>query len=129
MGGIGGNIKSDAGSILHVFSGKIEVTGSLEAECEAILYVANLCLLNKVSAKRIVICSDSSNAIEAVRTGLRMYMPLKGIPKDLYKLLGHQIFLNYVPRELNEEANVLAKAGVNRSPFYSYWACKPNFSF
>lgn len=122
-GGIGGNIKRKANSLIYVFSGPAAVSSAEEAEIEAILHVLDVCSTSQFKEKRIVICSDSTNALEKVRGGLKSYLPLRGENFDLQKQLGTNIFLHYVPRDFNMDEDGLAKEGLNRPVLHSYWTC------
>lgn len=80
MGGIGGCFKTAKGSLLHIFSGPVAVEGPVEAELEALLHAIHIALSNKFLDKRVAICSDSINAVEQIRKGLKWYIPLCGTP-------------------------------------------------
>lgn len=66
-GGIEGCIKGSGGSLLYVFSGNVKVYSAVEAEIEAILHVISVLHKNKLLINRVVIYSDSTNAIEQIR--------------------------------------------------------------
>ncbi|KAL8098990.1 hypothetical protein AgCh_031628 [Apium graveolens] len=82
MGGIGGTIKkrsrNSIGKLVHSFSGPVEVNSSTEAEIEALLHVIRIVISKSLTTSRIVICSDSREALKVVRTGLQYFSPISG---------------------------------------------------
>lgn len=119
-GGIGGCIKGPGGTLLYVFSGKVKVLSATEAEIEAILYTIGVVQMSNFATNRVVICSDCFNAIEQVTTGLRTYAPLLDPSRNLLNSLGQKYFIHYVPREINGNADFLAKKGLSRLSLFSY---------
>lgn len=109
---------------MYSFSGPVPVYTSGEAEIEAILHVVGILISQRFPSNnfKIAICSDSVVAIEEVRMGLRKYVPLNGLIQNLSSLLGSLFTLHYVPREINENADSLAKAGLGRNALSSIWA-------
>lgn len=121
-GGIRGNVKGPFKSIVHVFSSPVWVNSVEAAEIESILYILSLGSLKLFKGKRIVIFSDLINALDQVRTRLRNYFPSDSYNRNLSALLDSRFFLQYVPRDFNEDAYQLAKEGLNRPTMHSYWA-------
>lgn len=126
LGGIGGNIKSNLNSSIYVFSRVVCVNNAEEAKIEAILHALKICSKSFNDSCLIAICSDAINAIENVRTGLKSYLPQDGRILNLPKLLGNNIDLHFVPRDINEEADQLASKGLERTNFFSYWTIHPS---
>ena len=89
----------------------------MEAEIEAIVHVLSLVFASRLKGFSTVICSDSSLAINAIYEGLEHSFPLLAPPFNIQALLEESIQLNYIPSVLNEEADELAKSGVNREVF------------
>lgn len=121
-GSIGGNIKDRNGVILHAFSGQVNSRDSADAEIEAIKYVISVSLHHIFEDEIILICSDSLNAISTIRSGKRDGLPILLQNRDIRDWIKGKIVLAYVPRYLNEEADSLAKTGLQRPRWISYWA-------
>lgn len=121
-GGIGGTIKNKSGTLTHVFTGPVAVHTSQAVEIEAIVHVLRLVLERKIANQSIVICSDSTTVIEEISMGLKQNMPVAGPLHNLANMLGSVVHLNFVPRDLNANADSLAKCGINRPRLVTYWA-------
>lgn len=121
-GGIGGQVINRAGRVIYSFSGPMVVSNSLEAEIEAILHVIRMIVANKFRDSRIVICSDSTEALSQVRNGFPLYFSSVGWPRNLTTLINKRFHLDFVPRDINEVADSLAKSRLNKSHFFSKWA-------
>lgn len=61
-------------------------------------------------------------AINAIYAGLKSTFPLLNPDFDVHTLLQSSVCINYVPSEINVEADQLAKKGVDRHHMRSYWA-------
>lgn len=131
QGGIGGNIKkqghNSVGRLFFTFSGPIAVASSLDAEIEAIIYVLRLALNGNLELRPIVICSDSREAIEIIYKGLRFYSPVHGPLVDLSEWLNSKVFINYVPRDLNVDADQLARIGINKPSIVHFSSVQEKF--
>ena len=66
--------------------------------------------------------SDSVTAMNAIYEGLDRSFPLLCPDFDIQSLLHACVTLNFVPSQLNVEADSLAQNGVNKSGLCSYWA-------
>ncbi|KAK1401501.1 hypothetical protein POM88_001106 [Heracleum sosnowskyi] len=95
---------------------------SVNTEIEAFLHVISLISVGEFANKRIVICSDSVNALEQIRIELPYYYPIQGRIPNIKSILGWTTFLHYVPRNLNLEVDSLAKSGLNRKAMAFFWA-------
>lgn len=69
-GAIGGFIKNKKGIILYIFSILIDASSSLDTELEALLYDVKIISSNFASKHNAIICSDSTEAIRVVRSGI-----------------------------------------------------------
>ncbi|KAK1373513.1 hypothetical protein POM88_029706 [Heracleum sosnowskyi] len=121
-GGIGVCIRTKGNRMVYVFSGPINTANSESTEVESILHVINLSMSSRLRNKRMVVCSDSTSALSIVQAGLQGFLPIHGTIKNINSLLGFTIFLHYVPREINVNADSLAKTGLNRETMAAYWA-------
>lgn len=122
LGGIGGWISDCNGAILHKFSGPIRVHTSMEAELGVVLHMAETLSQKGWSSKKIVICTDSMEAIDLIKTHSYLCSNLLKGRKSLKELFNTNVVLIYVPRSCNMDADSLAKAGLTRSNLMDYWA-------
>lgn len=122
LGGIGGYLKNREVRILYMFSGLIAVKNSQDAEIEAMIHLIRLILHHSYMKRTICICSDSTTAIASMRDGLQTYVPVHELIPNLKDLVGRDIQLDYVSRELNVSADSLAKIGLQRPSTVTYWA-------
>lgn len=120
-GGIGGNITDKNGRVVYVFSGPVWLKSSLETEIEAIRHMVNIIGMPRFSNSKVVICSDSIQAINIVREGSLNNVKIKVGILNIDTMM-HRYILNYVPRELNETADSLARAGQFKDSTSTYWA-------
>lgn len=124
-GGIGGSIVRCTGESLMIFSGPVSSMTALEAEIEAVLYVLNVIHNANLHNRRAVVCTDSMSAINSIYKGLGIDFPLL-VPKfDLERLLNESVTIKFIPRELNGNADQLAKEGASRSIFFLYHPMQP----
>lgn len=121
MGGIGGQVLNRTGNIIYSFAGPLKVRNSLEAEIEAILHVVNLVIEKKFQNGKMVICSDSTEALAQIRNGLPFYSPIHGQISNLKSMVNNNFFLDFVSRDLNENADSLAKHGTSKAQFSYFW--------
>lgn len=120
-GGIGGNLKINKGSLRYVFSGPCYVSSSSEAELLAILHVTGLWMDGLISPKKMIICSDSREAINLCKTGYLNGFPILVRNRNIKSIIGDFIQIEYVPSDLNYEADSLATNGINRQSLQSVW--------
>lgn len=120
--GIGGVIKTNTGSLRYCFSGPSSSKNIHEAEIEAILHAIKVIRTSELRSNRVVICSDSTTTINAIYEGLDQTFPLLQPEFNLKALLHACISLHFVPFVLNEEADSLAKNGINKPGLYSFRA-------
>lgn len=76
-GGIGGNVKDISGALCYVFSGPCLISSSTDAELMAILHIVELWIEGRFSLKKIVICSDSREAINLCKLGYHKGFPIQ----------------------------------------------------
>lgn len=105
-----------------MFSGPVDVKNSEEAEIEAIIHLIRLIQNKEVKATKLCICSDSTMAIASIRNGLPVYVPIHGPIQSITHLVDKAFHLEFTPRDLNRNADSLAKMGLNRPTMISYWA-------
>ncbi|WOH13738.1 hypothetical protein DCAR_0933249 [Daucus carota subsp. sativus] len=118
-GGMGGFIKNNQGIILLLFSGPSSASNAEEAEILGVIYVLRKVIEKKYHMKRVVICSDSSVVLGASNKGLdNTYLPNFSFQPFIHV----SIFVQYVPRTLNDTADLLAKKGICRPKMIDYWA-------
>lgn len=120
--GIGGKIKHKSGKILYCFSAPSLAMNIHDAEIEAILHVLSILRTTKRFNHKAVICTDSTIAINAIYEGLEISFPLLIPDFDIKEMLHGSVCIQFVPSALNDEADQLAKDGVNRSSLRAYWA-------
>lgn len=119
---VGGCIKNSSKQTLYCFSGQVPAFSVLEAEVMAILHVLNYIQSSKLVNKRVVVCSDSTGAINAIYRGLSDSFPLLQPDFDILQLLAGLVSIQFVPSTFNHSADQLAKDGLNRPNFHCYWA-------
>lgn len=93
-GAVGGYIKNKSGDLVYVFSGPIKVSNALSAEIEAILHVVRMILSRQLKPGKILICSDSCEALESVREGLPSYLPMKDWIQGQKEMVNSTFFLH-----------------------------------
>lgn len=104
-----------------MFSGPVFTTSAVASEIKGILFVIKCLILRYLVHKRTVICSDSVQAVNTINKGLHHEFPLL-IPKFQFQhLINYKIFVHFVPRQLNENADSLAKKGVSRPFMAARW--------
>ncbi|WOH00669.1 hypothetical protein DCAR_0520042 [Daucus carota subsp. sativus] len=113
-GGIGGYLQEPSGKMVMVFSGPSNSKNAVETEVDAILYVIDWVIKLNLVQMRTVICSDSSVAVNAFNEGIYIKFPLKAMEFKHQFLINSKIFVQFVPRYLNEQADDLAKKGMAR---------------
>ena len=113
-GGIGGYVKDASGKLILMFSGPVKSSSALESEVEAIIFVINWMLSLKMLFRRLVICSDSSVAVNSLNEGISIKFPVRALNFFHQGLINSSIFVQFVPRYLNEQADELAKKGLHR---------------
>lgn len=97
-----------------MFSGPVKSSSALESEVEAIIFVINWMLSLKMLFRRLVICSDSSVAVNSLNEGISIKFPVRALNFFHQGLINSSIFVQFVPRYLNEQADELAKKGLHR---------------
>lgn len=121
-GGVGGLIINKAGRSIYCFSGPSTAKSILEAEVESILHMLRILYAAKDMQQKVVICSDSTLAINSLHEGLEKTFPLLVPHFDVHSLLRSLVSLNYFPSDINEDADELAKKGVDRWSMFEWWA-------
>lgn len=114
-GGIGGYLSDKYGNNILIFSGPVFSNSAAETEVDAILHIINWLFKQNWELKRTVICSDSSSVVNAYNEGLEIKFPLKALNFNHLQFVNSAIFIHFVPRYLNEQADDLAKKGITRS--------------
>ena len=67
-----------------------------------------------IAHKRVVVCTDSSEVVSAFNEGIFIKFPLKWVDFEFEHLVNKFIFIQFVPRYLNEQTDDLAKKGLSR---------------
>ena len=109
LGGMGGTIKSKEGRPILIFSGPVFTTSAVLAEIQAILFAINCLATRNIKHTRAVVCSDSITAVNALNKGLQFDFPILHMDFQYQHMINVSIFIHYVPRSLNENADSLAK--------------------
>lgn len=121
-GGIGGCIKDRHGKTIYCFSRPIGALSAIEAEISAILHVMHHLLLWQSFNKNVVVCSDSVGAINAIYEGLDINFPLLVPNFEVASLLRKNVTIQYVPSDLNDNADKLARDGIRKPGLNCFWA-------
>lgn len=119
---MGGTVKNKSEFAIYTFSGPANVSSNVQAETEAILHVLSIVSKMNISKGRVVICSDSTEAISVTSKGLEAHLSDKIPPQEVKSLLESYVYLQFVPRELNEDADSLAKDGLKRGFLAQHWS-------
>ena len=90
----------------------------MEAEIIALLHALNSIRTTYLHLHKVVVCSGSIKAIDSIYEGLHQTFPLLAPNFNISNLLENSVCINFVPPELNEEAQALAKNGTT-IPFIS----------
>ena len=120
-GSIGGAVKDTAGRIQYIFSGPVVTHVQLEVEIIAILHLVLWIVSNHGHSKRSVICSDSIRAVNAVNHGVHVEFPHLSLPEGAQRCIHSNIFIQFVPEELNSSAISLASSGLHRTAMSENW--------
>lgn len=118
--GIGGTIKLKSGRLIYCFSSPVSAYSPLEAEILAIIHALKFINDWQPSNHQVLICSDSIGAINAIYKGLDFSFPLLKPSFDLNHVLHRYACIQYVPSILNDDADRLAKDGLNRPGMQQY---------
>lgn len=121
-GGIGGKIIQNTGKTVLIFSGIIEAWNIHETEVAAVIFMLRALLLKNLNTKRVVVCTDSTVAINAIYGGLQHSFPHMIPDFDIDSLLNTSVCIKFVPGEINELADQLAVNGLGRKEFFCKWA-------
>lgn len=114
-GGIGGYLQDSSGKLVLIFSGPVNSISAQDTEVEAILFLINWMINLNLDFKRAVICSDSSVVVNAFNEGISVKFPVQALDFSHQMKINSSIFIQFVPRNLNERADELAKKGIHRS--------------
>lgn len=129
-GGIGGTIHNNQRSILLSFSGPVHANSALYTEFEGISFVFKCIALRNFRDKRVVICSDSVSAVNAFNKSLHIDFPILVEKFQYHHLINSSVFIHFVPRVLNQNADSLAKkafSGLSCQPTGLVWPLIYNF--
>lgn len=119
---IGGNFKTGGGKLVYVFSGPSKRISCKEAKIEAIAHVIGVMLLKNFNMHKIAMCSDSREAINAIRkVETNSFSSLESL-RQLAEIFNESAHLHHVPREINVEADELMKSGLGKQKIFEYWA-------
>ncbi|WOH13938.1 hypothetical protein DCAR_0933451 [Daucus carota subsp. sativus] len=121
-GGIGGVMVNKEGKRFYRFSGPSTAQNIQEAEISAILHALSIIRGSFIDMGKVVLCSDSSIAINAIYEGLDKNFPLLEPDFDVKCLLHGSVCIHFVPSSINEEADGLAKNGIDRQFLWEHWA-------
>ncbi|WOH03522.1 hypothetical protein DCAR_0622921 [Daucus carota subsp. sativus] len=119
-GGIGGYILNNRKEKILIFSGPVRAKSALQVETEGILQMLRWIFSLGLSKNRVLICTDSTESINIFNKGYAKVFPLRECNLDFQHLIGFNIFIQFVPSEINEEADLLAKNGIGRKEMSSW---------
>lgn len=122
IGGIAGWVKSKDGSIRHTFSGTVKSSNALESQLLAIIHMVKILILKGLPQSKVIICSDSLDAIEAIQRGQHILATTSIRGKSIQSIVSNSLTLCHVPQDLNLDADNLAKTGLSRPHMVHYWA-------
>ncbi|KAL1824858.1 hypothetical protein ACET3Z_011636 [Daucus carota] len=106
--GIGGLILEPSGDAIYTFSGPSKAIDAFETEWEALIILIKNFVKSEWKSKSLQIFSDSRNTI--CRFLEKLANPCKDDNRVLAQLIrGVDIKANYIPRELNFQADNFAK--------------------
>lgn len=113
-GGIGGLLLSNCMQLKFIFSGSSQESSIMKVELQAFIFMCQVCQ-RYWPGKKVVICSDAKMVVNSF---IRLKSGLHNINLDL-DLSGFDLDISYtwacyIKRELNSEADFLAKGGVDR---------------
>lgn len=120
-GGVGGSIFCKSGKLVYCFSGQVFSFSALESEVMALLHILSVINSSCIRTLRTVVCSDSAEAINSIYNGLATTFPLLIPNFSINHLLNNGTNIHFVPSELNDNADCLAKSGLNRERWAVYW--------
>ena len=120
-GGMGGFIKNSQGRIKFLFSGPSPASNAEEAEVFGLIYILRKIISKNFHSKRVLICSDSTVVVNAFNSGFDMAYPLLIPNFSFQSFINTSIFIQFVPRNLNDTADLLAKKGIGRPNTVVYW--------
>lgn len=100
----------------------MHVQDSEEAEIEAIRHMILILKVSDFHFKKLIIYSDSSNAINYMLNDIHDQTGLKFSPAATANPFVEGLYLCFVPRDLNNNADFLAKLGIKRDFLVDYWA-------
>ena len=120
-GGMGGTIKTKEGRAILTFSGPVLAISAVHAEIQAIIFAINCLASRNIKYTRAVVCSDSITAVNALNKGLQFDFPILYMDFKYQHMINVSIFIHYVPRSLNENADSLAKSGLHRPVMKATW--------
>nr|XP_017228424.1 PREDICTED: uncharacterized protein LOC108203774 [Daucus carota subsp. sativus] len=119
--GKGGCIKDRDGNILFIFFGPSNALNSFEAEWDAAIFMIKSVLEHKQKWNKICLCTDSIKVIKKLKRIKRSQLWGElGLPDILGVALDNFEFI-HLGRELNLEADGLAKAGMQKAQMVKGW--------
>ena len=74
-GGIGGKIIYKSGKTILIFSGAIESWNIQETEVAAVIFILRALCSKNLHTKHVVVCTDSTIALNALYGGLQNHFP------------------------------------------------------
>ncbi|KAK1370437.1 hypothetical protein POM88_036529 [Heracleum sosnowskyi] len=122
ISGMRGILLNDKDEIIFVFSGKCNSSSPVEAELEAIIFLANAALTHLDHTSKVVICTDCALAIQSLsklRAGQYDFFRMKTEWVDLASKKMIQLY--YTPRDNLAMVDELAKKGRERSNILQSW--------
>ncbi|KAK1363680.1 hypothetical protein POM88_039241 [Heracleum sosnowskyi] len=120
--GMGGILLNDKDEIIFVFSGKCNSSSPVEAELEAIFFLANAALSHLDHTSKVVICTDYALAVQSLsklRAGQDDFFRRKTEWVD--SASKKMIQLYYTPRDNLAMVDELAKKGRERHNILQSW--------
>lgn len=126
-GGIEGFILNKRKEKILIFFGPIEATSALKVELEGILRMLQWVIELGKHEKRVLICTDSMESINIFNKGYATVYPLKNCDFLFQHLIVSNVLIQFVPSELNEEADLLVKQEIEKQ-IMSTWQLNTSFS-
>lgn len=121
-GGIGGTVKDKGGKVWYTFSGSIHSSTADEVAVKAIWFIIKWFVSNRLLQYRMVICSNSLVAVNAVNKGDYSLFPIIPLEEECSRHINNSVFIHFVPKDLNEDAVSLAQKGTCRPYISEFWS-------
>lgn len=117
--GIGGFLMAKSGKVLFLFSGPSQKNSSYEAEWEAVEFMLKNILRKGLEKSHIALFSDSKGMVSNMNMGIATHDLDTSIMDHMHE--AHYFFLHFVRREINFEADSMAREGSKRQSMLAGW--------